>query len=371
MKKKVKRTILYLLHHLFSLNEAPWENKIENADKVVCIRPDNLGDLILTLPAILYLKEKGIHPVVFGKREYSEAGTLTNTEYRSFNLPFFGSQDGFIRALKNLADFQPKIAIDFVGDFRTLLLLKLFGYKIVSYPLIKTVNSYHKYFPMEHVSVSALRLAAKAIGSELHFKWPVIDNYCLITEKFRMYAPSDYQNYLEFTEYLKKQVARYKAKGYVIFYPYANKVKAWPVEYFCELIRIIEKKLNLIVVVMGTKNERVLLKTFGNTSKKAVVFCGSLFSFLLLILKARLFLSADTGPMHLAALTPTPQIALFGPTFPELYGPIFKSNSIILRPKIQCSSCFRPGFNYYCSYSYCMKSISPYFVFEILKKLLK
>jgi ADP-heptose:LPS heptosyltransferase len=36
----------------------------------------------------------------------------------------------------------------------------------------------------------------------------------------------------------------------------------------------------------------------------------------------RLFISADTGPMHLASSTSVPTVALFQATDPSLYGPL-------------------------------------------------
>lgn len=41
------------------------------------------------------------------------------------------------------------------------------------------------------------------------------------------------------------------------------------------------------------------------------------------------FLSADTGPMHLASATAVPVIALFGPTDPERFGPLKPADTVI------------------------------------------
>jgi ADP-heptose:LPS heptosyltransferase len=43
-----------------------------------------------------------------------------------------------------------------------------------------------------------------------------------------------------------------------------------------------------------------------------------------------LFISADTGPMHLASSTDAPVIALFGPTDPAKFGPL-KPNDVVIR----------------------------------------
>ena len=44
----------------------------------------------------------------------------------------------------------------------------------------------------------------------------------------------------------------------------------------------------------------------------------------------RLFVSADTGPMHLASATRVPVVALFGPTDPERFGPLKPEDTVMI-----------------------------------------
>jgi heptosyltransferase-1 len=46
--------------------------------------------------------------------------------------------------------------------------------------------------------------------------------------------------------------------------------------------------------------------------------------------RARLFIGADSGPMHLAAALGIPVVAIFGPTDPARNGP-YSTRSIVLR----------------------------------------
>jgi ADP-heptose:LPS heptosyltransferase len=53
---------------------------------------------------------------------------------------------------------------------------------------------------------------------------------------------------------------------------------------------------------------------------------------------AKLFLTVDSGPLHLAALTDTPTVALFGPETPSLYGSL-GSRIRTLYAGVYCSPC--------------------------------
>ena len=56
--------------------------------------------------------------------------------------------------------------------------------------------------------------------------------------------------------------------------------------------------------------------------------------------RARVLVTTDSGPMHLAAAVGTSVIALFGPTAPWRTGP-YGQNHIVLRAGITCSPCFK------------------------------
>jgi len=55
--------------------------------------------------------------------------------------------------------------------------------------------------------------------------------------------------------------------------------------------------------------------------------------------RARVVLSTDTGPMHIAAAVGTPVVALFGPTAPGRTGP-YGRDHVVLRGGVECSPCF-------------------------------
>jgi lipopolysaccharide heptosyltransferase I len=56
--------------------------------------------------------------------------------------------------------------------------------------------------------------------------------------------------------------------------------------------------------------------------------------------RARVVVSTDTGPMHVAVAVGTPVVALFGPTAPWRTGPHGEGN-VVLRVGLDCSPCYK------------------------------
>jgi len=71
-----------------------------------------------------------------------------------------------------------------------------------------------------------------------------------------------------------------------------------------------------------------------------------------LISRARLFVSTDSGPMHLAVAVGTPVVALFGPTAPWRTGP-YTERARIVRTQAPCSPCYKRT----CDSMICMNEI--------------
>lgn len=85
-----------------------------------------------------------------------------------------------------------------------------------------------------------------------------------------------------------------------------------------------------------------------------------------LIATARIFLGNDSGPMHIAGLSGVPALALMGPNYPYISGPL-GSYSKYLFHEFPCSGCDQRG----CDYSYrCINAISPDEVIAALHTML-
>jgi heptosyltransferase-2 len=154
------------------------------------------------------------------------------------------------------------------------------------------------------------------------------------------------------------------AKRIVILSPGAayGPAKRWPVAKFAELATLFQKKLGFQILITGSADEAGLAESLSALmEKKPFVLAGqtTLRQLLSIISHAALFISNDSGPMHLANALRVPVIAIFGPTDPSITGPC-QEPAIVLQKKAACWPCYYRS----CPYDHrCLEGISTEEVF--------
>jgi heptosyltransferase-1 len=112
--------------------------------------------------------------------------------------------------------------------------------------------------------------------------------------------------------------------------------KRWPAERFGRLAARLGNELGVPSVVTWGGHERPLadaVVTHGG-GHASVSPATSLNDLLALARRASLFVSGDTGPLHLAASVGAPLVGLFGPTRPERNGPWDPADESVSRAAI-------------------------------------
>lgn len=122
--------------------------------------------------------------------------------------------------------------------------------------------------------------------------------------------------------------------------------KRWHTERFTEVAKMVIEELNGSIIIFGRDSEKVIADEIigglqNPTKEKVMSMAGktSLRELISLISEVDVFVSNDSGPMHIAYAVGTPLIAIFGSTDPALTGPPPDGN-IILKKEIKCSPCF-------------------------------
>lgn len=147
-------------------------------------------------------------------------------------------------------------------------------------------------------------------------------------------------------------------------------LKRWPKENFSALIDGLYEQLNARVLLIGAAKDQTLACAIAeNTKHKPVILTGqtNLKQLAALLQRADLFISGDTGPMHLANGVGTAVLGLFGPTRPEATGPRGSAKAVIIQNDVGCNqvSCY----HLLCPDNVCMKSISVDQVLNEIRKI--
>lgn len=148
----------------------------------------------------------------------------------------------------------------------------------------------------------------------------------------------------EYARKLRAAFAQLAGKKLVLIYPGGGllPIRAWPITSFCTLARGLLRN-GYAVGVIGMEGDRHL-------SRVILEYCGSpecvdlagytktVRELIILLHTASLLITNDGGPVHFAALTPTPSITFFGPETPLLYGPL-SARGFVFFKGLSCSPC--------------------------------
>lgn len=150
-----------------------------------------------------------------------------------------------------------------------------------------------------------------------------------------------------------------------------GEAKRWQKEKWIKVTLELTEKYNAKILIFGSLNENLLLSEINNNLKnRGIIFPGNLNLRMLIALidKCKIFISNDTGPMHIAASLKVPVVAIFGSSSPAWTGPLGDNNRILYR-SIPCSPCFKRSCNKENPYE-CLNLITSLDVLDEVKSLL-
>ena len=118
--------------------------------------------------------------------------------------------------------------------------------------------------------------------------------------------------------------------------------KQWHLDRFSDVARYVAERHGATVVLTGSASDRAMVnevkRLIGSANTVDVAGALALPELAALLTRLDLFVTSDTGPMHLAGVMGVPTVALFGPSEPTRYGPL-GSVSRVIRVDLPCSPC--------------------------------
>ncbi len=132
--------------------------------------------------------------------------------------------------------------------------------------------------------------------------------------------------------------------------------KQWPVSHFIQVAQKLKEKLGCTILITGSLSEKKLVETICAEVKGARAIIEPLKIMAAVLEKLTLFITNDTGPLHLALAMQTPTLALFTPTNPAVCGPYRTSSSAqVIQAPATCFPCLKKK----CQDAFCMRQIGP------------
>jgi len=146
--------------------------------------------------------------------------------------------------------------------------------------------------------------------------------------------------------------------------------KKWFPERFAEVADNLNEKFSARIIVMGGKSDRETAREVQKLAKtKLINLAGktTLQEAIFLISQCQLFISNDSGLMHIAGALNIPTIAIFGSTNPITTAPV-GNRSVIVRHEVSCSPCLKKS----CPTDFrCMEMISVKDILHVAEDLFR
>lgn len=184
--------------------------------------------------------------------------------------------------------------------------------------------------------------------------WHMIDNFCLVASN-ELSPPGEERPLQAFKPTAQAALSlgnQLAAAGlapgepYLVLNPNAGELaleRRWSVERFAQLADALAPHFPGKLVLVGAPAERDYVARVIERVKaqdRLIDLSGrtTLPELVALFAEAKLLVSNDTGPLHLACAVGTPTVAIFGPESPTLFGPRGPQHRVVSRG-LACSPC--------------------------------
>jgi lipopolysaccharide heptosyltransferase I len=329
---------------------------VRGQSRFLLVRLSSLGDVIHALPAASALRdafpEARIDWVIDARWQRLLEGNPDLNEVIAYNRNQAGGLPATIRKLR-VARYT--CAIDFQGLYKSALL----AFASSAPRRIGFQSSYARE-----------GLVAMLYTERLNPRGPhkVDHNRTLVERAGAQLGPSRFPLTIrpEDDDFVTRALENRAVTDFYVLNPGGGWLsKCWPAERYGELHRKLAERHGLCgVVSFGPGEDRLsseLIRAAGDQSPLSIPL--ALGPLMALLRRAKFMVSADTGPLHLAAALGTPVVGLFGPTDPARNGP-FSSNDISVRNPRCSITTYRRG----ASYSAAMLSITVDQVVEAVER---
>ena len=304
---------------------------------ILIIKPSSLGDIVLALPALTSLRKNFPDAKISWLIRPEFAPLIKNhphlTEIVLFDRKFLGKAWFHPRAFGSLLSLiwllrrsKFDIVVDLQGLFRTASLAWLSGCK--------------KRLGMTNAREFAHIFYTHKIAQDYKCVH-LIDYYLKIIRAAGASGPPEFgaQFVLPIdpaaVDSVNKKLAGHgiNANNYAVLVPSsAHSYKCWPIERFAALADKVSSQFGLSIIATGKVSEKSVVESLKKLANVPITnFAGmtNLSELTALLKAAKLVVSNDTGPGHVAAALGTPLVLIFGRSNPARVSPYGRPNCVV------------------------------------------
>jgi heptosyltransferase-2 len=324
-------------------------NMQPNKHKILVIRLSSLGDIILTTPVMDALKEnfKNSEIHFLTKRKYQG---LFESDPRINSVIYFESEgkdkglSGLFRLIRKLNRENFDLVVDLHASLRSFFI----RYLIKARKKIR----YHKRLIPRLLMVYVKKLKVKSVST--------VDCYLESLERCglkiynripRLYSKEEERLWAD--NFLMEAGVK-KDEVLIGIAPGAKwETKSWNKERFSQVAKSLSQdssvqngSIRAKILLVGDNNDQKIIeyiKNSGGVENTVQAIDIPLDRLIVLLERCELFISSDSGPMHLASALGIPTIGIFGPTHPGLgFSPSGLEDKIFWAG-VECSPCSLHG----------------------------
>lgn len=314
------------------------QQKINPSDikKILIIRLRRIGDIIMTTPAVSALRENFPNAFIsyVVEEPYRELVEDNPELNKVIVIEKNQSKKDLFKLIRKIRKEKYDVVLDFHGGPRASLItmfskakLKI-GYRIKYRNFIYDIKLPRKPESGHFHSVENHLNFMRALGVDVETPPPI---------KLPSARKGETEKVKEFME--KNRLEGFKV--IIIHISAGNEFRDWGTDNWIRLINLLIKRSGIKIVLIGANEDREAEKEILKKSKDSTlsqVGKLNLRKVKELISLSSLFVGPDSGPMHIAASTATPIVALFGPTLPANFAP-WQAISSLLEKKLDCRPC--------------------------------
>ena len=311
---------------------------------VLVLRLDRIGDVLMALPALADLRRalpSARIRLAVGRWSEEVAGMAPVDDVLVWSAPWAGRRGegaegrlALARKARALAARPPDVAIDLQGDVRAAFLMRLTAARArVGYANTGGRSWLTHVVPLDETDswVEQNRRAVEVVAGPRRET---------ATAAHVVADPA-------WTRALLEREGLAGRTPLVGIHPSGGRtIKQWPVERWREVARRLQESFGATVVVTGGAGDIDLARALGAGLPQPVIDLAGRLSVaetMAVIGACDLFLSPDTGPMHMACAMGTPSVAVFGPSAAERYSSADLSPTparhLVVRRELWCAPC--------------------------------